>query len=35
LTSLGFAAAVALAAHLFFDLLLNAQLPRGLLDWLI
>src|SRR5262245_18190871 len=35
LTSLGFAAAVALASHLFFDLFLNAQLPRGLLDWLI
>ena len=29
--SLGFAVAVALLAHLFFDLLLNAQLPRGFL----
>jgi len=29
--SLGFALAVALLAHLFFDLLLNAQLPRGIL----
>jgi putative tricarboxylic transport membrane protein len=29
--SLGFALAVALASHLFFDLLLNAQLPRGIL----
>jgi hypothetical protein len=33
--SASFAAAVALVSHLFFDLLLNAQLPRGLLDWLI
>ncbi|HEX2930008.1 MAG TPA: tripartite tricarboxylate transporter TctB family protein [Candidatus Binatia bacterium] len=33
--SASFAAAVALMSHLFFDLLLNAQLPRGLLDWLI
>jgi putative tricarboxylic transport membrane protein len=30
--SLGFALAVALVAHLFFDLLLNTQLPRGLLE---
>lgn len=29
--SLGFAVAAALASHLFFDLLLRAQLPRGLL----
>ena len=29
--SLGFAFSVALLAHLFFDVLLNAQLPRGLL----
>jgi hypothetical protein len=28
-----FAAAVALATHVFFDVLLNARLPRGLLDW--
>lgn len=34
-TSLGFAAIVASVSHLFFDLFLNAQLPRGLLDWLI
>ena len=33
--SASFAAAVALVSHLFFDLLLDAQLPRGLLDWLI
>jgi putative tricarboxylic transport membrane protein len=31
--SVSFAAAVALVSHLFFDLLLNAQLPRGPLDW--
>ena len=31
--SASFAAAVALVSHLFFDVLLNAQLPRGLLDW--
>ena len=30
-----FAAAVALASHLFFDVLLKAELPRGLLDWLV
>jgi putative tricarboxylic transport membrane protein len=30
-----FAAAVALASHLFFDVLLRAELPRGLLHWLI
>jgi hypothetical protein len=33
--SLGFAFAVALLAHLFFDLLLNAQLPRGILESLL
>jgi putative tricarboxylic transport membrane protein len=33
--SLGFAVAVALLAHLFFDVLLNAQLPRGILDLLL
>ncbi len=31
--SASFAAAVALGSHLFFDVLLNAQLPRGLLGW--
>lgn len=31
--SASFAAAVALVSHLFFDVLLNAQLPRGLLGW--
>ena len=31
--SAGFAVAVALACHIFFDVLLNAQLPRGLLNW--
>ncbi len=31
--SASFAAAVALLSHLFFDVLLNAQLPRGLLGW--
>jgi hypothetical protein len=31
--SVSFAAAVALVSHLFFDVLLNAQLPRGLLGW--
>jgi len=30
-----FAATVALVSHLFFEVLLNAQLPRGLLDWLM
>ena len=34
LVSLSFALAVALASHLFFDLLLNAQLPRGMFNWL-
>jgi putative tricarboxylic transport membrane protein len=29
--SLGFALVVALVSHLFFDVLLNAQLPRGIL----
>ncbi len=33
--SFGFAFAVALLAHLFFDLLLNAQLPRGILESLL
>ena len=33
-TALTFAAAVSLASHLFFDVLLKAELPRGLLDWL-
>jgi hypothetical protein len=33
--SLGFALAVALLAQLFFDLLLNAQLPRGILESLL
>jgi Tripartite tricarboxylate transporter TctB family len=33
--SLGFAFSVALLAHLFFDLLLNAQLPRGILELLL
>ena len=32
--ALTFAAAVALLSHLFFDVLLKAELPRGLLDWL-
>jgi putative tricarboxylic transport membrane protein len=31
--SASFAAAVALLSHLFFDFLLNAQFPRGLLGW--
>jgi putative tricarboxylic transport membrane protein len=31
--SASFAAAVALVSYLFFDVLLNAQLPRGLLGW--
>jgi len=35
LTSVSFAAAVALVSHLFFDVLLNAQLPRGALGWLM
>jgi putative tricarboxylic transport membrane protein len=33
--SLGFAFTVALLAHLFFDTLLNAQLPRGILALLM
>jgi len=32
--ALTFAAAVALTSHLFFDVLLKAELPLGLLDWL-
>jgi putative tricarboxylic transport membrane protein len=32
--ALVFAAGVALASHFFFDVLLKAELPRGLLDWL-
>ena len=35
LVTLSFAAAVALAAHVFFDVLLKADLPRGLLNWII
>jgi len=35
LVSLSFAATVALAAHLFFDVLLKAELPRGLLSLLL
>ena len=35
LVSLSFAATVALAGHLFFDTLLKAELPRGLLSWLL
>lgn len=35
LVSLSFAIAVALVSHLFFDVLLNTQLPRGMIDWLI
>jgi len=35
LVTLSFAAAVALASHVFFDVLLKADLPRGLLSWLI
>ena len=35
LVTLSFAATVALASHLFFDVLLKAELPRGLLSWLI
>jgi len=34
-TTLSFAAAVALASHFFFDVLLKAEMPRGLLSWLI
>ena len=33
-SALTFAAVVALLSHLFFDVLLKAELPRGLLDWL-
>lgn len=33
--SLGFALTVALLAHLFFDVFLNAQLPRGVLESLL
>jgi putative tricarboxylic transport membrane protein len=33
-TALTFAAAVAFTSHLFFDVLLKAELPRGLLAWL-
>lgn len=33
--SLGFACAVAVLSHLFFDKLLNAQLPRGMLAALL
>ena len=32
--TLTFAAAVAVASHVFFDVLLKAELPRGMLDWL-
>jgi putative tricarboxylic transport membrane protein len=35
LVTLTFAAAVALASHFFFDVLLKADLPRGLLSGLI
>lgn len=35
LVTLSFAAAVALASHVFFDVLLKAELPRGLLSGLI
>jgi len=35
LVTLSFAVAVALTSHLFFDVLLKAELPRGLLGWLI
>jgi putative tricarboxylic transport membrane protein len=35
LVTLSFAATVALASHFFFDVLLKAELPRGLLGWLI
>ena len=33
LVALGFAAAVALTSHFFFDVLLKADLPRGWLSW--
>ena len=35
LVTLSFAATVALASHFFFVVLLKAELPRGLLSWLI
>ena len=35
LVSLCFAAAVALTSHFIFDVLLKAELPRGLLSWLL
>ena len=35
LVTLSFAATVALASFVFFDVLLKAELPRGLLTWLI
>ncbi len=35
LVTLSFAAGVALASHVFFDVLLKAELPRGLLSGLI
>ena len=35
LVTISFAVAVALASHFFFDVLLKADLPRGLLSWLI
>jgi hypothetical protein len=33
--TLSFAATVALLSHFFFVVLLKAELPRGLLSWLI
>jgi hypothetical protein len=33
--TLSFAAAVALLSYVFFDVLLKADLPRGLLSWII
>jgi putative tricarboxylic transport membrane protein len=33
--TLAFAIAVALISHVFFDELLRAELPRGVLDWLM
>src|ERR1700730_14563965 len=35
LVSLCFAAALALASRFFFDVLLKAELPRGLLSWFL
>ncbi len=35
LVALSFAAAVALTSHLFFDVLLKAELPRGWFSWLV